>query len=256
MPMKAKLMKTGSLAPSRGALTILACLIAATVLLGGPRAGWTQTAAKAKATEQLFDAVHANDFAAVQASVAAGADVEASDRWGMTPMELAIDKGYFEIGHYLVAVRNFSRSSTDQRPAPPVVSDGSPFASPRSGQPATSSAAQASPLGPLSRSAVTGGSRPAASSVVDIETSGGRSDGSTAAEIKDNPFDPNAPAHGSGAFSVGEVGGGASEALAPLAARSASLEDDNDSPDASVSANGSAGSGFSDRVIGVGGGSR
>ena len=54
----------------------------------------------------LFDAVHTNDFAAAEAAVAAGADVEARDRWDTSAIELAIDKGYFRIAHFLVSVRN------------------------------------------------------------------------------------------------------------------------------------------------------
>ncbi|MDZ3838782.1 MAG: hypothetical protein U0S49_15550 [Rhodospirillales bacterium] len=59
-----------------------------------------------KATQMLFDAVHTNDFAAAEAAVAAGADVEARDRWDISPVELAVDKGYFRIAHFLVSVRN------------------------------------------------------------------------------------------------------------------------------------------------------
>lgn len=59
-----------------------------------------------KATQTLFEAVHTNDFAAAEAAVAAGADVDAKNRWNLTPAELAIDKGYFRIAHFLVSVRN------------------------------------------------------------------------------------------------------------------------------------------------------
>lgn len=59
-----------------------------------------------KATRTLFEAVHTNDFAAAEAAVAAGANVDAKNRWNLTPVELAIDKGYFRIAHFLVSVRN------------------------------------------------------------------------------------------------------------------------------------------------------
>jgi hypothetical protein len=48
-----------------------------------------------EATRSLFDAVQANDLAAVQASIAAGADPMARDQWGLTPIDLAIDNGIF-----------------------------------------------------------------------------------------------------------------------------------------------------------------
>ncbi len=59
-----------------------------------------------KATQTLFEAVHTNDFAATEAAVAAGASIDAKNRWNLTPIELAIDKGYFRIAHFLVSVRN------------------------------------------------------------------------------------------------------------------------------------------------------
>lgn len=65
-----------------------------------------------RATQMLFDAVHTNDFAAAEAAVAAGANVEARDRWDLSAVELAIDKGYFRIAHFLVSVRN-SRAPAD-----------------------------------------------------------------------------------------------------------------------------------------------
>ncbi|MCU0893394.1 MAG: hypothetical protein MUD06_03570 [Rhodospirillales bacterium] len=71
----------------------------------------------------LFDAVHTNDFAAAEAAVAAGANVEARDRWDISPVELAIDKGYFRIAHFLVSVRNNripAADPTSQAPAEPV----------------------------------------------------------------------------------------------------------------------------------------
>lgn len=66
-----------------------------------------------RATQRLFEAVHGNDLAAARASVAAGADLEATDRWGLTALELAIDKGYYDIAHFLAAARSARRS---QRP--------------------------------------------------------------------------------------------------------------------------------------------
>jgi hypothetical protein len=67
------------------------------------------------ATRNLFDAVQANDLAAVQASVAAGADLTARDQWGLTPVDLAVDKSYFDVAHFLLSVRNFQRSEGNPR---------------------------------------------------------------------------------------------------------------------------------------------
>jgi len=265
--MKRMFARIGSSTVRRCVLTLSWCLVATAILTGEPGVGRADTSEKAKATEQLFEAVHANDFAAVQASVAAGADVEAADRWGMTPMELAIDKGYFEIGHYLVAVRNFSRSHTDKRPATPVVT-GSPFEAITSDGENSENSGEMSPLGPLTKPVANSGSGRSAPTDVDIETSAGPASNQKWSTVKDNPFDPNTPALGSGAFSVGEIGGGAPEALSALATRSDPPDGENTAADASVAiggapqllepapddaADGSQGSGFDNRVIGVGG---
>ncbi len=202
-------------------LTFLWCLVAAGFLLGEPSGALAQANEPGKATEQLFEAVHANDFAAVQASVAAGADVDASDRWGMTPMELAIDKGYFEIGHYLVAVRNFNRAKSEQTPTPKV-SPGSPFDSAPSGGVASRPPGPSSPLGPMTKPANNGGSGPSASPGVDMETSAGPSGDREPPANKANPFDPNAPAYGSGAFTAGKSGGTAAQSLSGGAANGGS----------------------------------
>lgn len=69
------------------------------------------------ATRSLFDAVQANDLAAVQASIAAGADISARDQWGLTPIDLAIDKSYFDVAHFLLSMRNFQQGAGSSRGA-------------------------------------------------------------------------------------------------------------------------------------------
>lgn len=83
-------------------------------------------------TQRLFDAIQANDLAAAQASVAAGANLEARDRWGMTPIELAIDKGYFPIAHFLTTARNYRRQAdTPASPQPSATGGALPPPAPR-----------------------------------------------------------------------------------------------------------------------------
>lgn len=216
-----------------------------------------QSEGQSEATRQLFEAVYSKDFAAVQASVAAGANVEALNRWGMTPMELAIDKGYFEIGHYLVAVRNFKRTNTEKKPDL-TVSSGSPYDTVPAERRAPSTPELLSPLGPLLKPADSGGSGFAAPSDADMETSAGDQRRPTGAA---NPFDPNAPAYGSAAFSVGEAGGAAMESRAGFAPEndpgpdSHPSMDGEENEDAATEAN-AGGSAFSNHVVGIGGKSR
>ncbi len=72
-----------------------------------------------EATQNLFDAVHRNDLGAAQSSVAAGAVITAVNDWGLTPVDLAVDKGYFEIAHFLLSLRNFREAAGQAAPAPP-----------------------------------------------------------------------------------------------------------------------------------------
>jgi len=72
-----------------------------------------------EATQNLFDAVHRNDLGAAQSSVAAGADITAVNDWGLMPVDLAVDKGYFEIAHFLLSLRNFREAAGQAAPAPP-----------------------------------------------------------------------------------------------------------------------------------------
>jgi len=245
-------------------LTLVWCLLLAGLAVAVPTVAPAQESDMAKATEELFDAVHAKDFAAVQASVAAGADVEASDRWGMTPMELAIDKGYFEIGHYLVAVRNFNRANEEQRPSVTGPA-GSPFGSASSRDVGSRPSGHGSPLGPLSKPASADGAISSDPTDVDIETSAGPATGDQQQSTGEaSPFDPNAPAHGAGAFTVGEIGGAASgvpsgidtgpDPLLGVEDNSATLSPGERTAQTSVpSEDGEGGSAFSNRVIGVGG---
>ena len=71
------------------------------------------------ATLQLFEAVMEKDLARVQAAVTEGANITSENSWGLTATELAIDKGYFEIAHYLLSVRNFQQVNADRRRSTP-----------------------------------------------------------------------------------------------------------------------------------------
>ncbi len=111
------------------------------------------------ATDQLFNAVATNDFAGVQAAVAAGGDVDAIDRFGLSPIDIAIDKGHYQIAHFLLSVRNFqpsggtagARGLVPGRPAadpgrvPPSAARTPPVASATAGAPAADTFAAAPP---------------------------------------------------------------------------------------------------------------
>jgi hypothetical protein len=165
-------------------------------------------AARNQATERLFNAVHANDFSAVQASVGAGADVEAVNRWGITAADLAVDKGYFRIAHYLVSVRNFQRGKTEPATASTgagVADAAAKSATGRTGaaQPGTST----KPATPVSTPAATtptstptaptpAATAPAPAPATTTARVAVPARENSAVEDANNPFDPKAPAYG------------------------------------------------------------
>jgi hypothetical protein len=147
---------------------------------GAPPAGIASAQTRTdRATQVLFDAVHSNDFAAAEAAVAAGADVEARDRWDISAIELAIDKGYFRIAHFLVSVRN-SRE--------PAVADET------RAQPASAAAkVPAQTTGPDQRVSKTAKSAKSAKAAALPEQVVAQPQWPA---DKPNPFDPSAPAFG------------------------------------------------------------
>ncbi|MBL6929284.1 MAG: ankyrin repeat domain-containing protein [Rhodospirillales bacterium] len=72
-------------------------------------------------TQNLFSAIQRNDFSAVQLSVANGADISARNQFGMRAVDLAVDKGHFEIAHYLLSLREMEspqEEPPEQAPTP------------------------------------------------------------------------------------------------------------------------------------------
>ena len=71
-----------------------------------------------KSTERLFDAVFKNDMTAVKSSIPAGANLDAVNSWGQTPVDLAVDLGYFEIAHFLTSLRHFEKREQEESQPP------------------------------------------------------------------------------------------------------------------------------------------
>ncbi len=86
---------------SRTAL-VVALLAGGSVVVSDPSRGDDPSTM----TRALFEAVENNDLGAVRAAVADGARIEARSPFGMRPVDLAIDKGYYEIAHYLLSLHN------------------------------------------------------------------------------------------------------------------------------------------------------
>jgi hypothetical protein len=165
-----------------GLLILWGCLptLTAHLVLPQPSAaaqGFTQ---KISATNRLFKSVQTNDLAGVQTAVGEGADVQARDRWGMTPADIAIDRGYYRIAHFLAAARNLQRGQEIASSAP------------------SSQAKDASPAGSVTRQKAPAPDAIHSSLQVDSPSDGDNEDSELPWPAGEpNPFDPAAPAPGS-----------------------------------------------------------
>lgn len=84
--------------------------------LAGPAVAWADDLSPA--SRNLFAAIERNDLAAVQASLAQGARLEAQNAFGLRPVDIAIDRGYYEIAHYLLSVHNARPAAEAQAKLP------------------------------------------------------------------------------------------------------------------------------------------
>ncbi|MFO1154569.1 MAG: hypothetical protein U1E42_13045 [Rhodospirillales bacterium] len=133
----------------------------------------------------------------MQTSIAAGADVEARNPWGDTAADVAVDKGYFRIAHYLVSIRNFQRSKSETAPsdAKAALTQAKPPVPSSTTAPAASSAKAAPPAG--SRVAPVPSSPPVSTAAVASPSAA--SHGQVPVRTTTNgadPFDPSRPAYG------------------------------------------------------------
>jgi len=81
-------------------------------------AGMAAAADFAPITQRLFDAVWADDMTKVKSSVSAGADLAAINDLGVRPVDMAIDKGHYDIAHYLLSVEKLRRDAVEARREP------------------------------------------------------------------------------------------------------------------------------------------
>jgi hypothetical protein len=86
------------------------------------------------ATSSLFRSVQANDLVGVQKAVGEGADFQARDRWGMTAADIAVDRGYYRIAHFLAAARKLRRDQQTTFAAPSSIAKSAAAGSASAGQ--------------------------------------------------------------------------------------------------------------------------
>ena len=131
-------------------LAVVAISICTGGVIGGDRPA--SAGEMSPETEKLFRAVRSNDFPAVKRNLLDGGDVRAENAAGLTVIDLAIDKGYFNIAHYLLAWRK-QRKPKPKLPLPlpappPITAEAAPRAEPVPPEPAREEAPKAEPSPP------------------------------------------------------------------------------------------------------------
>ena len=101
---------------------VFAAVMVAVACLAFPN--FRAQAAEDDINRRLFAAVRANDFGAVRRIIGEGADPFVFNEQGAAPVDIAVDKGFFDIAHYLLAVQNQRSQSgrtvnTEQPPSSP-----------------------------------------------------------------------------------------------------------------------------------------
>ncbi|PWS37951.1 hypothetical protein DFH01_01145 [Falsiroseomonas bella] len=66
----------------------------------------------------LFDGIMRGDLAAVRDAVSRGADLNARNALGLTPIDAAVDRGRNEIAFYLLSARDLTRGGPPPAPGP------------------------------------------------------------------------------------------------------------------------------------------
>ena len=137
------------------------------------------------ANRLLFEAVRANDRAKAQTSLAEGADVNARNSLGMTAIDIAVDRGFYDMAHFLLAHRGTVTGGTAKPSAPgPLASDPVPVPSVQ----------RSAPLGPPGSSPDYVTVPPAAAPEIRVSAPPQQAEPAPPPKLapgQPNPFDPN-----------------------------------------------------------------
>ena len=74
-----------------------------------------------KLNDQLFSAVANYNLVLVRSTITAGANIEAVNEEGLTAAELAVERGYFNIAHYILAIKNIQPEIKKEIKTPQVL---------------------------------------------------------------------------------------------------------------------------------------
>ena len=72
-----------------------------------------------ESTRLLFKAINENDIEAARESIRQGANINAENSLGVRPTDLAVDLGYFDLAHFLLAANRTSEQQEEVIPLPP-----------------------------------------------------------------------------------------------------------------------------------------
>ena len=83
---------------------LITVLVLAFATIANPQIVWGSNNAIKELNKRLFSAVLSNNFALVRSTIIAGANLKTTNEEGLTPAGLAVEKGYFDIAHYILGI--------------------------------------------------------------------------------------------------------------------------------------------------------
>lgn len=194
----------------KGMLAGLLCLALASLPLHQAGAQATQAEVE-EATTNLFIAIDQNNLNAVQASLTAGADLNAVNAWNMTPADYAVEKGHYDIAHFLLSAKQQKLAAEAA-----LQEDNDPAASPSTRRPppppspaSQSQGAKKLPPRPSRKAAIESQALDAAPSAQSVSGAPVKPAAPAWPKDKPNPFDPNYVASGSSLKASGPIRGAA-----------------------------------------------
>ena len=110
-------------------VVVLALIVLVLAALPG-REAYAQKNLNAEATSRIFESIAENNLQGVKINLFGGADLRARNAQNMTPIEMAIDRGYSDIVFYLMAYRDRSNKAPPSRTAKTPIRTANPVLPP------------------------------------------------------------------------------------------------------------------------------
>jgi hypothetical protein len=89
-------------------------MVSTLAAIANSQIAWGSNNSVEELNNQLFSAVLYNNFALVRSTMTAGANPKATNKDGLTAAGLAVEKGYFNIAHYILSILKQKSSAKEE----------------------------------------------------------------------------------------------------------------------------------------------